>query len=76
MAEANVTKKNKVGFIKRCKSFFVETKSELKKATWPSKKQLIHNTGVILVFIIVVSIILFLLDMAFSGLVSKFTELF
>ncbi len=76
MADTSIAKKNKVSLGKRLKRFFVETKSELKKATWPSKQQLMHNTGVILVFIIVVSIILFVLDIGFSGLFSKITELF
>ena len=75
MADTNIAKK-KEGLGKRLKKFFVETKSELKKATWPTKQQLIHNTGIILVFIIIVSIILFVLDAGFAALFSKLTELF
>ena len=32
--------------------YFKDTKSELKKVTWPSKKQIKNNTGIIIVFII------------------------
>ena len=48
--------------------FFKDTKAELKKVTWPTKDQLIHNTGVIIVFIIIVTIILSVLDIAFGEL--------
>ena len=48
MAEKNTSAK-KGGILK----FFRETKAELKKVTWPTKKQLVHNTLIILVFIII-----------------------
>ena len=59
---------------KKVKSFFVETKSELAKATWPSKSQLIRNTGVIIVFIAVVAIILSVLDIGFGKLFQIITN--
>ncbi len=68
---AETTKK---GLGKRMKSFFVETKSELAKATWPSKSQLIRNTGVIIVFIAVVAIILSVLDIGFGKLFQIITN--
>ena len=74
MAEQNVTKK--AGLFKRAKRFIKETKSELKKAVWPTRQQLFKNTGIILVFIIIVTIILFVLDTAFSGLVSTIQKYF
>lgn len=64
MADTNVTKKSK-GSIKK---FFVECKAELKKVTWPSKEQLIHNTGIIIAFIAIFTVILSLLDMGFGKL--------
>ncbi len=66
MADTNTTKK--VGFATRVKRFFKDTKAELKKVTWPTKEQLIHNTGVIIVFIILISVILSVLDLAFGKL--------
>ena len=59
---------------KKVKSFFVETKSELAKATWPSKSQLIRNTGIIIVFIAVVAIILSVLDIGFGKLFQIITN--
>ena len=60
MAENNKTKKHNAG------KFFRETKSEVKKVCWPSKKQLFHNTAVILAFVIVMTVILFLFDKVFE----------
>ena len=57
------------------KKFLKETKSELKKVTWPTKEQLIHNTGIILVFIIVFTIILSVIDFGFQELFSWFTSI-
>ncbi len=68
MADTNLTKTSKPSFGSRMKKFFKETKIELKKVTWPTKEQLIHNTGVIIVFIILVTAILAVLDIAFAKL--------
>lgn len=70
MAEANAVAKQKKPFFARIKKFFKDTKSELKKVTWPTKEQLKKNTGVIIAFIILVAIFLFVFDVAFGKLVS------
>lgn len=67
------------GNVKQRKSlvrFFREAKSELKKVTWPSKEQLVHNTLIILVFIIIVTVILSVLDFGFGKLFQMLTSLF
>ena len=50
--------------------FFRETKSELKKVSWPSKSQLVNNTVVILTFIIIAIVVLSLLDIGFEKILS------
>lgn len=60
----NVAKKNKA------MKFFRETKSEIKKVSWPSKAQLFHNTVVILAFVIIMTIILTVFDFGFEKLLS------
>ena len=75
MADTNLTKTNKASFGTRVKKFFRDTKAELKKVTWPTKEQLIHNTGVIIVFIIIITIILSLLDVAFAQLFKMLTSI-
>lgn len=76
MAEANVSvKKNKKPFGARMKKYFKETKSELKKVTWPNKEQLKKNTAVIISFIIMIGIFLFVFDVGFSKLASLLTNI-
>lgn len=60
----NVAKKNKA------MKFFRETKSEVKKVSWPSKSQLWHNTVVILAFVVIMTVILSVFDIAFEKLLS------
>ena len=59
----------------KIKNFFVECKAELKKVTWPSKQQLIHNTGVIIAFLAIMTIILSILDAGFAKLFQFLTSL-
>lgn len=56
--------------------FFKETKAEMKKVTWPGKDQLIHNTLIILVFIIITCAILSICDVAFAKLLELVTKSF
>lgn len=42
------------------------TKSELKKVSWPTPKQLVNNTVIVVACIIVVGIIIFVLDAIFG----------
>ncbi len=72
---AGMDASNKQSVAVKGKRFLKETKSELKKVTWPTKEQLIHNTGVVIVFIIVFTIILSLLDFGFQELFSWFTNI-
>lgn len=69
MAEKNASAKKS-----RVIRFFKETKAELKKVSWPTKKQLLHNTLIILVFIIITSVILSVLDLGFAELFRLLTK--
>ena len=75
MADTNLTNTKKVSFGTKVKRFFKDTKAELKKVTWPTKEQLIHNTGVIIVFIILIAVILSALDLGFGQLFAKPTNI-
>lgn len=67
--KGTASKKNRVA------KFFRETKAELKKVSWPTKKQLINNTLIILAFIIITGVILSVLDIGFNKLIGLLTEL-
>jgi preprotein translocase subunit SecE len=53
----------------RTKQFIGEVVSELKKVTWPNRKETLGATGVVLILVIIVSIYLGLVDYALSHLV-------
>ena len=75
MADTNLTNTKKVSFGTKVKRFFKDTKAELKKVTGPTKEQLIHTTGVIIVFIILIAVILSALDLGFGQLFAKLTNI-
>ena len=51
-------------------------KSEVKKIVWPSWKQVLKNTGVVLVVVVICAIIIGALDYAFSQGIIALTDLF
>ena len=74
-AEKKAAKGNKKpGFFKRITKFFRETKSELKKVVYPTPKQLLNNTAVVLLCVLIVGICVWILDavggLAINGIMS------
>ena len=63
MAETNKKPNFFVRTGKRLAKWFREMKSELKKVVWPSGKQLLINTLVVLVSVLIVGIIVCLFDL-------------
>ena len=66
-------KKKKKGKIKEAWKGF---KSEVKKIVWPSWKQVLKNTLVVLVIVVICAIIIAALDYAFSQGIIALTQLF
>ena len=56
--------------------WFREMKSELKKVVWPSSKQMVNNTLIVLAAVIVVGAIVFLFDWLASGGLGLLSNLF
>ena len=73
MAEKAKNEK-KEGFLKRVAHHFVkgckDMRGEMKKVVWPSKKQVINNTAVVLACCVIVCVFIWILDGALSGLVN------
>jgi preprotein translocase subunit SecE len=63
---AGMTKPN---FIEATFQFLREVKVELKKVTWPSRKQTIGSTVVVLVLVLLISLFLGVVDMGLSQLI-------
>ena len=53
---------------KKQKHFWKDFKAELKKVIWPTKKQVFNNTAVVLIIVLIVSAIVFVLDLVFEAL--------
>ena len=70
MAEAAKAKKSGNRIVK----FFKEVKSELKKVTWPSKKQVTRNTLVVIAAVIIIGIVIWVLDLLFSFGLNSFIK--
>ncbi len=56
------------------KQFFREVKVELKKVTWPSRKETIASTSVVLVTVILVAFYLGIVDLGLSRLIRIFLD--
>lgn len=48
------------------KKFLREVKAELKKVTWPTKKELISNTGVVTITVVLVCALIWVMDAALA----------
>lgn len=58
--------KKKPGFFSRVSRFAKDLKSEIKKVVWPTKKQVINNTGVVLGVMAVVGAGIWIIDWVFA----------
>ncbi len=52
------------------KQFLREVKTELKKVTWPSRKDTLSGTVVVLVAVIVIAIFLGIVDLGLSNIIQ------
>ena len=57
------------------KNLIKDTKAELKKVVWPSKKQVISNTLMVLVLVIAVSLIVLGIDLVLEAGDKKLWEI-
>lgn len=57
------------GIVQKSVQFLREVKIELKKVTWPSRKQTMGSTAVVIVLVIVISLFLGLVDLSLSSLI-------
>ena len=60
------------GFWDRTVHFLREVRIELKKVTWPSRKETIASTSVVLITVILVAFYLGIVDLGLSRLIKVF----
>ena len=63
-------KTKKPGLFKRIGGFFAKSWSELKKVTWPTFKQVVGNTLIVLAVVAFFSVVVFLFDTGFMYLIK------
>jgi preprotein translocase subunit SecE len=61
-------------FLQIAKQFFREVRVELKKVTWPSRKETIASTSVVLITVFLVAFFLGIVDLGLSRLIKIFME--
>lgn len=54
--------------------YFKGIKSEFKKITWPSFKQIVNNTATVIISVIVVGLFIFVLDTIFGAIPNLFIK--
>lgn len=75
-AKSTKSKKNeKPGFFARTKKYFASVKSEMKRVTWPDKKELVNYSVVVCASLIVVGVVIALLDAGFGEALALFSGL-
>ena len=65
----SATTKLNDGIVGKTLQFLREVKVELKKVTWPSRKQTFGSTVVVIVLVILISLFLGVVDMGLSSLI-------
>ena len=69
-------KQKKPGVFARIGKWLKEMKSELKKVQWPTRKQTINNTLIVIVCCIVVGVFIGLFDLLAGSVISALLDLF
>ena len=68
-------KDKKPGLFARIKKYFASVRSEMKRVTWPDKKELINYSVVVCASLIVVGVVIALLDAGFGEGLALFSGL-
>jgi preprotein translocase subunit SecE len=58
------------GVIERARQFFTGSKVELKKVTWPTPKQTLASTSIVIIVVIIVSTFLGIVDFGLTKIVK------
>lgn len=58
----------------RWKKFFREVRAELRKVSWPNRKELVSYTGIVFVSVVVVSAMIWVIDSVFTEILRMFLK--
>ncbi len=68
MAKDSTAVKQKGG--NKIVKYFRDLKSEIKKVVWPSRSQVVNNTGIVLILCVICGLVLAGIDLGLSQLVK------
>ena len=68
--------KGKENFITKAKNFLNEVKSEMKRVTWPTTKEVVGTTIVVIITVIFFSVYLYLCDIIFAWIINNIRAFF
>jgi preprotein translocase subunit SecE len=54
----------------RIRTFFREVRIEMKKVTWPPRKELVKSTGVVIVAVVIAAVFIGVFDFAWNELIK------
>ena len=73
MSENN---KSKANIFSRIAKWLRELKSELKKVQWPTAKQTVNNTVIVILCVIIVGVFIWVFDALAGGVIGAILNLF
>jgi len=65
----NVERGKILGYFDLSIQFLREVKIELKKVTWPSRKQTLGSSAVVIILVLLISLFLFFIDSGLAGII-------
>ena len=65
----------KPGFFARAAKWFKDLKSELKKVQWPTKKQTVNNTLIVIACVVVVGLFIWVFDFVATSVIDLLISL-
>lgn len=60
--------------LRRFRQFLAETWAELKKTTWPSRKEVYGTTLVVIIFVLICAMFLYVVDFALSQVMETLLD--
>jgi preprotein translocase subunit SecE len=61
----------KPNILKRIGRAFLNMRGEMKRVVWPSRKQVVNNTGIVLVFMALAAVVIGLFDAGMALIISQ-----
>ena len=76
LSEVILDVQERTGFVQGSRIFLEESWGELQKVTWPDYQQLKNATFVVLVFVILISLVIWLMDVTVRTIVNAIMGIF